>query len=104
MEIKLLPWIEDDVAIEIIGKMISFQMRSLYGVVEAYKNVGVDYNSEEVEQNKDYQYHSQRIGELHSEIEQIYSGEDRDAVIKKAYEEYAPYVKGKYQAMRTKLH
>lgn len=72
MEMQLLPWIKDDIAIEIIGKMISFQVRSLCDVLDAYRSIGFDENSTEVKQNKDYQYHDQRLSELHAEIQQIY--------------------------------
>ena len=54
MKMKLLLWIEDDVVIEIIGKIISFQVRSLYDVLDAYRSIGFDENSEEVKNNKDY--------------------------------------------------
>ncbi|MBD2754228.1 hypothetical protein [Spirosoma validum] len=100
MEMQLLPWIEDDIVIEIIGKMISFQMRALHHITDAYRNAGLGENSQEVQANTDYKYHCQRISELQAEIQRIYNGENRSAVIEKAYNEYAPYVKGKYQAMR----
>jgi uncharacterized protein YecE (DUF72 family) len=103
MEMQVLPWIKDDVAIEIIGKMISFQVRSLYDVLNAYRSVGFEVDSLEVKSNKDYQYHDQRIKELYAEIQQIYYNQNKDAIINKAYNEYAPYVKGRYQAKKENL-
>lgn len=107
MEMQLLPWIEDDVAIEIIGKMISYQMRSIYQIAEAYRCVGYEEHSDALQQNVDYWYHCQRIEEFQNEIGQLYHGENRDALIAKATNEYAPYLKGMYlssQAKRSPRH
>lgn len=101
MEMQVLPWIEDDVAIEIIGKMIADQNRSLLNVIEAFKISGFNRNSPEVKANKDYQYHQQRIKELHAEIQQLYKGEERRVLIDKAFNEYAPYIKGRLQSRQV---
>jgi hypothetical protein len=101
MEIQVFPWIDDDVAIEIIGKMIVDQNRSLIGVLNAFKNVGLGRESREVQINQDYQYHSRRIKELNAEIRQIYRGENRDQLIQKAYNDYAPYIKGRMKLLHS---
>lgn len=101
METNVFPWIDDDVAIEIIGKMIADQNRLLIQVLDAYKNVGLGRESAEVQSNQDYQYHSRRIKELNAEIRQIYRGEDRDKIVNKAFTEYAPYIKGRMKLFHT---
>ena len=99
MDKQVFPWIDDDVAIEIIGKMIAEQVRSLNQVLHAFKNVGLGRESCEVRNNQDYQYHSLRIKELNAEIRQIYRGENRDKLVEKAYTEYAPYIKGRMKLL-----
>ncbi len=103
MDEKIFPWIDDDVAIEIIGKMIADQNRLLNQVLQAFRNVGLGRESNEVQSNQDYQYHSQRIKELNAEIRQIYKGEDRDRLVEKAYSEYAPYIKGRLKILHPVL-
>lgn len=44
MGMHLLPWIKDDIAIEVIGKMIAEQNEQLF-VVEEYKQAGFSYKS-----------------------------------------------------------
>lgn len=101
MDTNVFPWIDDDVAIEIIGKMIADQNRSLIQVLNAFKNVGLGRESAEVQSNQDYQHHSRRIKELNAEIRQIYRREDRDAVVNKAFTEYAPYIKGRMKLLHS---
>ena len=95
-----MPWIKDDIAIEIIGKMIADQNRSLLHIVNAFENVGLDEASAEVQANADYQYHSQRIVSLQNEIQQIYRGENKAELIDKVDRQYAPYIKGKLKSLK----
>lgn len=41
MEMRVLPWIKDDITVEIIGKMIADQNRSLINIVDGMtKRIG----------------------------------------------------------------
>lgn len=101
MEMHVLPWIEDDIAIEIIGKMIADQNRSLISVLDAFESVGLDEDSQEVQNNPDYQYHSQRIIVLQNEIRQIYDGERKGELMEKVNSQYAPYIKGRLKTLKS---
>lgn len=101
MEMQLLPWVKDDIAIEIIGKMIADQNRLLNSVLDAFENVGFDENSQEVQSNADYQFHNQRITLLQGEISQIYRGEGKAELIKKVDTRYAPYIKGRLKTLKS---
>ena len=101
MDTNVFPWIDDDVAIEIIGKMIADQNRSLIQVLDAFENVGLDEDSPEVLANADYQFHNERIRTLQKEIQQIYRGQDRDRIMDKAFTEYAPYIKGRMKTHKA---
>jgi len=101
MDKQVFPWIDDDVAIEIIGKMIADQNRSLIAVLDAFENVGFDEDSQQVQANADYQHHNQRIMTLQSEIRQIYRGENKAELIDKVNTQYAPYIKGRLKTIKS---
>ncbi|QDK79473.1 hypothetical protein EXU85_13010 [Spirosoma sp. KCTC 42546] len=101
MDMKVLPWIKDDVAIEIIGKMIAEQNRLLISVLDAFESVGFDEDSYQVQNNADYQYHNQRIMFLQAEIDQIYQGENKAELIEKVNTQYAPYIKGRLKTLKS---
>ena len=101
MEMHVLPWIKDDIAIEIIGKMIADQNRSLITILDAFESVGLDEDSREVQANTDYQYHNQRIISLQNEIQQIYRGENKAELIEKVNTQYAPYIKGRLKTLKS---
>jgi len=98
MDMQILPWIKDDIAIEIIGKMIAEQVRQLNFILDAFEQIGLDEDSHEVQSNEDYQYHSGRIRTLYVEVQGIYKGEDKEAILEKADKRYAPYLKGRLQS------
>ena len=101
MDAPIFPWIDDDVAIEIIGKMIADQNRLLNSILDAFENVGFDEDSQQVQSNVDYQFHNQRIMFLQDEIRQIYRGEGRTELIKKVNTQYAPYIKGRLKTLKS---
>ncbi|GAB4015964.1 hypothetical protein [Spirosoma koreense] len=101
MEMQVLPWIQDDIAIEIIGKMIADQNRSLIAVLDAFESVGLDEKSHEVQANADYQFHSGRIAALQAEIRQIYRGDNKAELIEKVTNQYAPYIKGRLKTLKS---
>ncbi|MVM34289.1 hypothetical protein GO755_29935 [Spirosoma sp. HMF4905] len=101
MEMHVLPWIKDDVAIEIIGKMIADQNRLLINVLDAFESVGFDEDSPEVQANADYQYHNQRIMLLQDEISQIYRRENTPELLEKVNTQYAPYIKGRLKTLKS---
>ena len=92
MEMQVLPWIKDDIAIEIIGKMIAEQTKQLYKLVEEYKQAGLNYDSAEVAKDIRYQQLMVMIGEFKKEIDQIYNGEGLAELYKKVDQEYVPHL------------
>lgn len=96
MESNVLPWIKDDLAIEIIGKMIAEQVQLLDEYVSAFRNAGVDEDDAIVLESPEYKAYIRRIGEFKLEINQLYDGRDIEKLYKKVNEEYAPYLKEKY--------
>ena len=101
MKMQVLPWVQDDVAIEIIGKMIADQNRLLMSVLDAFESVGLDEDSQEVQNNADYQYHNQRIMALQAEIRKIYKSEGKAELIEKVNTQYAPYIKGRLKTLKS---
>lgn len=101
MDMQILPWIKDDIAIEIIGKMIAEQVQRLNEIVDAFELVDMDEADPEVQQNSDYLYHSQRIQALNAEIQQLYRGENKVDILRRVNNEYAPYIKGRFKSNYT---
>ena len=101
MEMQVLPWIKDDVAIEIIGKMIAEQTAQVYKLVEEYKLAGFSYDSQEVLADARYQQFMKRIGDFKQEIDQIYDGNGLDDLYKKVDEEYVPHLKLQREQMNA---
>ena len=93
MEMQLLPWIKDDIAIEIIGKMIAEQTEQLYVVAAEHQQAGFTYDSQQVQTDPRYQQATKRIDEFRSEIDRIYRGERVDEVHEKVDREYVPYLR-----------
>ncbi|UFH52796.1 hypothetical protein [Spirosoma sp. KNUC1025] len=92
MEMHVLPWIKDDIAIEIIGKMIAEQNEQLYKLVGEYNQAGFAYNSQEVLTDSRYQQLMKQIGDFKKEIDQIYAGEGVEELYKKVDQEYVPHL------------
>ena len=81
--------------------MIAEQNRSLVNVLDAFENVGLNEDSQEVQANADYQYHNQRIMQLQGEIRQIYRGDNKAELIEKVDTQYAPYIKGRLKILKS---
>lgn len=96
MEMQLLPWIKDDIAIEIIGKMIAEQMRQVHKLADEYERKGYSYDSQEIKNDPEHQQLIMRIEEFQAEIKQIYTGEGLEELYKKVDEVYAPHIKKQY--------
>lgn len=96
MEMKLLPWIQDDIAIEIIGKMISEQVQLLNEWVAAFVEAGLEPNDKIIIESSEYKNYLSRISKFQSEIKEIYIGRNLEELHTKITKEYAPYLKGKY--------
>lgn len=92
MEMHLLPWIKDDIAIEIIGRMSAEQVEQLYALLADYKQAGVEQDSQEVLDDPRYQLLMNRIGNFKAEIDQIYEGSNVDEIHRKVDEEYVPHL------------
>lgn len=90
---QLLPWIKDDIAIEIIGRMIAEQTEIVYKVASEYKEAGFAVDGPEVTADSRYTQAVERIGQFKQEIDQIYDGEGIEEIYKKVDEVYAPYLK-----------
>ena len=92
MEMHVLPWIKDDVAIEIIGRMSAEQVEQLYELLADYKQAGFEQDSQEVSNDSRYQQLMNRIGEFRAEIDQIYEGSNLEELHRKVDEEYVPHL------------
>ena len=96
MEMQLLPWIKDDVAIEIIGKMIGEQVSLLNKFVGSHLDSGFEPDDAIIVDDPIYKEFMRRIIAYKQEINQIYKGENLEVIHRKVDEEYAPYLKEKY--------
>ena len=94
MDMQTLPWIQDDIAIEIIGKMIAEQTEQIYAVYAEYEQLDFDVNSNVAEQDSRYVEAMRRIREFKSEIDRIYTGERVDGLHEKVDREYVPHIRG----------
>ena len=92
MEMQLLPWIKDDIAIEIIGKMIAEQTEQLYQLLEEFDSAGFSRSEPEVLSHPTYQQCMKRIEEFKAEIDQIYAGTDLEYIYNKVDKEYVPHL------------
>ena len=96
MEMQLLPWIKNDVAIEIIGKMIGEQVSLLNKHVGPLLEASFEPDDTVIVDDPIYKEFMQRIIAYKQEINQIYKGENLEELHQKVDEEYAPYLKEKY--------
>lgn len=93
MKMQMLPWINDDVAIEIIGKMIAEQTEQVHKIVAEYSKKGVAHDSQEVTSDCRYRETVERINDLRREIDQIYNGEGLSELYKKVDEVYVLHLR-----------
>lgn len=94
MEEHIFEHIKDDVAIEIIGKMIAEEMAKLYKVLDEFKQAGFDEMGEAATEAT--QHYRLKIREYKAEINQIYRGQNLKDIYDKVDCQYAPYLKKKY--------
>ena len=92
MEMQLLPWIKDDIAIEIIGKMIGEQVEQLYQLLNEFDLAGFDRDEPEVLSHPKYQQIMKHIGDFKAEIDDIYAGVGLEELYKKVDRIYVPYL------------
>lgn len=96
MDAQIFPWIKDDVAIEIIGKMIAEQVAPLNELMIEATNLGFDCTEDSDPYHPGYLKYTQRISELNEEINQIYRGDNLAEIHRKVDEQYAPHLKAKF--------
>ena len=99
MEMQLLPWIKDDIAIEIIGKMIGEQVAQLYQLADEFKRAGYAYDSQELLTDSRYRQLMTKIGDFKNEIDRIYDGDRINEIHKKVDEEYVPHLNQQREQM-----
>ena len=83
-------WLNIDIAIEIINRMIAEQMKGLYEYCSPYKEAGVEYSN-----TADYQVYISKIKGFQKEMDSLYKGENLNKVLDKVEKIYAPYIKNK---------
>ncbi|WP_338868037.1 hypothetical protein WBJ53_16460 [Spirosoma sp. SC4-14] len=92
MEMQLFPWIRDDIAVEIIGKMIAEQTEQLYDLLREFDWAGFERDDPEVLSHPKYQEIMKNIRQFKSEIDDIYTGIRLEALYKKIETVYVPYL------------
>jgi ABC-type phosphate/phosphonate transport system ATPase subunit len=98
---KYNSWVEYDVALEIIGKMIAEQVEGLNKLLDLFEGLGFSINESVVVNDKDYKQYVQRIRELNAEIDKIYRDENLVELLQKVQNVYAPYLKAKFTLSRN---
>ena len=93
MDMQILPWIRDDIAIEIIGKMIAEQTEQIYAVYAEYRQEGFDFKNNVAEKDPRYVEAMERIGEFKREIDQIYTNENVRELHEKVEREYVSHLR-----------
>lgn len=88
----VLPWIKDDIAIEIIGKMIAEQTEQLYALLREFASHGFDRNDPDVVSHPKYQQLIKAISDFKAEIDDIYAGVNLEKIYRKVDEVYAPHL------------
>jgi hypothetical protein len=84
-------WLNIDIAVEIINRMIAEQMKGLHEFCSPYEVVGISY--EEYKKYAEYQMYMSQIKGFRNEIKQLYKGENVEQTLNKVEKVYAPYIK-----------
>ena len=84
-------WLNTDIAVEIINRMIAEQMKGLHEFCSPYEVAGISY--EEYKQYSEYQVYMSQIKDFKNEIKQLYKGENVEQTLNKVEKVYAPYIK-----------
>ena len=87
-------WLNIDIAVEIINRMIAEQMKGLHEFCSPYEYAGISYD--EYKNNSDYQAYMIQIKKFRHEIKQLYKGENIEETLNKVENEYAPYIKNMF--------
>lgn len=92
MDMQILPWIKDDIAIEIIGKMIAEQTEKLHIVAAEYRKAGFSFDSGELKADAIYQEAMGKISDFKREVNQIYDGDQVEKLYQKVEGEYVTHL------------
>ncbi len=91
-------WLNIDIAIEIINRMIAEQMKGLHEFCSPYEYAGISYD--EYKNDSIYQAYTNQIKSFRNEINQLYKGENMENIFNKVENEYAPYIKNMFNKMQ----
>lgn len=89
-------WVEDDVAIEVIGKMIAVNNKLRNKLLTVFDFQGFGEADNEVQSDEKYIQYSSQIKQLRDEINMIYRGENIDQLLRKIENEYVPFLRNRY--------
>ncbi len=89
-------WVEYDVAIAVIGKMIAEYNQKRNRLLDGYEFHDFDERNQEVQSDEDYIQLTNRILELRNEIDMIYKSQNLEALLAKIKNEYVPFLREKY--------
>ncbi len=95
-------WVEYDIAIEVIGKMIAEQIESLNELLDSFNRMGFKAGDEAILNDQAYRQRMQQIAFFKAEIDSIYSEKDITALLSKVQNVYAPYIKARMQLQKTR--
>ena len=87
-------WLNIDIAVEIINRMIAEQMKGLHEFCSPYEDAGISYD--EYKNKSDYQAYMIQIKKFRHEIKQLYKGENVEQTLNKVEKVYAPYIKYRF--------
>jgi hypothetical protein len=89
-------WLNIDIAVEIINRMIAEQMKGLHDFCSPREDAGISH--EEYKNDSDYQAYMIQIKNFRNEIRQLYKGENVEKTLNKVENEYAPYIKNMFNS------
>ena len=92
-------WVESDVAIEIIGKMIAEESRRLDDLLVAYENSYIDEDDELVQNDETYRESIAKLDAFNREIESIHSGVDLETIFERVHLVYAPHIRDRQNSL-----
>jgi hypothetical protein len=87
-------WLNIDIAVEIINRMIAEQMKGLQEFCSPYEYAGISYD--EYSNDSDYQAYMSKIKDFRNEIKQLHKGENVEQTLSKVENDYAPYIKNMF--------
>ena len=95
-------WLNIDIAVEIINRMIAEQMKGLHKFCSLYEYAGISYD--EYKNNSEYQAYINQIKSFRNEINQLYKGENMENILNKVENDYAPYIKNMFNQTQYALN